>query len=60
MDKHPTTINMNDFETNEKKKKYYNELVYMIYGVEPIDLFFIDGNANNLMNNNVVITKNYL
>ena len=60
MDKNPTTIDMKCFTTNEQKRKYYNELVYMIYGVTPDDLFFIDGNANNLMSNNIVITKNFI
>ena len=55
-----TKINMNDFKTDEKKRKFYNDVIYMIYGVEVDDLFFIDGNINNLTRDNIVITSNFI
>lgn len=50
-----TTIGMNLFKTDEQKEKYYNQLVYMIYGCDPIDVFFIDGNCMNLTKKNIII-----
>jgi len=39
-------ININELHDKKKKKKFYNELVYLLYGVDKDCIFFKDNKEN--------------
>ena len=48
-------ININELHDKDKKNKFYNELFYLIYGVDKDCIFFKDNNNNNLSRDNCII-----
>jgi len=53
-------IELNDLHDKDKKNKIYNELVYLIYGVNSDKIFFKDNNKCNLSKDNCIIINNKL
>jgi len=53
-------IELNDLHDKDKKNKFYNELVYLIYGVNSDKIFFKDNNKCNLSKDNCIIINNKL
>jgi hypothetical protein len=48
-------ININGLNGNDKKNKFYNDLVYLIYGVKKEHIFFKDNDNTNLSRDNCII-----
>jgi len=53
-------IELNDLHDKDKKNKFYNELVYLIYGVNSDKIFFKDNNKCNLSKDNCIVINNKL
>ena len=52
-------IELNDLHDKDKKNKFYNELVYLIYGVNSDKIYFKDNNKFNLSHDNCIIINNF-
>jgi len=51
-------INTDELHYIDKKNKFYNDVVYLIYGVNNDRIFFKDQNKNNLSRDNCIIINN--
>jgi len=48
-------IDMNIFETDDRKRRYYNQIVYLIYDVTSDRIIFKDNNKYNLTRENCIV-----
>ena len=53
-------INIDDLHDIHKKDKFYNDIVYLIYGVNNDKIYFKDHNKNNLSRDNCIIKNNFI
>ena len=47
------------YHDKDKKIKFYNELVYLIYGVNSDKIYFKDNNKCNLSKDNCIVINNF-